>query len=294
VKLCIRRGVLIPLSDGERLHLKLAKEDVLTEVSAEAIESVNQLADTWRAFVMDRGPGDVRDLPGMAIRWADSKFPFWNCITLTEPGVDRRLLDERLAQAVVYMRQKTQPGLIRLFEDLLEPSCRAEVPTAADQAGLELSFTGFGMVSDISSITEPLHPGLTFVRVSSDEELTAYADLNSRAYGMPLEAGRDGLCGSKLWKSSMYTYLGLADGIPVSAAATRQTGDCLFLALVATAPEAQGKGFGETTVRKALFEGAKATGLTRSVLHATPAGAPVYERIGFHKVAAIHFYGVRS
>jgi GNAT superfamily N-acetyltransferase len=265
----------------------------LTEISAEAIESVNQLADTWRSFVTDHGSGDVRDLPGMAIRWADSRFSFWNCITLTDHGAGRTLLDERLAQAAAYMRQKSQPGFIWLFEDLLEPSCRADVPAAAAQAGLEFSFTGFGMASDISSIAEPVHPGLSFVRVTSDAELTSYADLNSRAYGMPLEAGRDGLSGSKLWKSGMYTYLGLEDGIPVSAAATVQTKDCLFLALVATAPEAQRKGFGEATVRKALFEGAKTTGLTRSVLHATPAGAPVYERIGFHKVAAIHFYGLR-
>jgi GNAT superfamily N-acetyltransferase len=266
----------------------------LTEISAEAIESVNQLADTWKTFVMDHGPSDVSDLPGIAIRWADSKCPFWKCLTLTEQGADSRLLDERLAQAAAYMRRKSQPGFIWLFEDLLERSCRADVPAAAAQAGLELSFTGFGMASDISSIAEPVHPGLNFVRVTSDEELTAYADLNSLAYGMPLEAGRDGLEGSALWKSGMmHTYLGLEDGIPVSAAATVKTKDCLFLALVATAPEAQGKGFGEATVRKALFEGAKATGLKRSVLHATPAGAPVYERIGFHKVTDIHFYGLR-
>src|SRR6202012_2430669 len=139
---------------------------------------------------------------------------------------------------------------------------------AAAQAGLEFSFTGFGMVSDISSIAEPVHPGLSFVRVTSDEELTAYADLNSRAYGMPLEAGRDGLRGSTLWKTGMYTFLGLEDGVPVSAAATVATNGCLFLALVATAPEAQRKGYGEATVRKALSDGAKATGLTRTVLHA--------------------------
>jgi GNAT superfamily N-acetyltransferase len=94
---------------------------------------------------------------------------------------------------------------------------------------------------------------LTFVRVSSEEQLLAYADLNSRAYAMPLEAGRDGLQGSALWKTGVFAYLGLRDGIPVSAAATVKTNDCLFLALVATAPEAQGKGFAEATVRKALY-----------------------------------------
>jgi hypothetical protein len=58
----------------------------LTDISPEVIETVEQLTDTWRAFVTDHGPGDVRDLPGMAIRWADSKFPFWNCITFTDQG----------------------------------------------------------------------------------------------------------------------------------------------------------------------------------------------------------------
>lgn len=262
----------------------------MTDISPEVIETLEQLTSTWKAFVTDHGPGDVRDLPGIAIRWADSKFPFWNCITFTDQGADTRLLDERLAQAVAYMRQKSQPGLIWLFEDLLDASCRAGLPAAASRAGLELSFKGFGMSGEFSSISEPEHPGLSFIRVRSDEELLAYADLNSRSYGMPLEAGRDGLNGSELWKSGMYTYLGLEHGIPVSAAAIVQTNDCLFLALVATAPEARRKGFAEATVRKALFESARATGLTRSVLHATPAGAPVYERIGYRKVSTIGFY----
>jgi GNAT superfamily N-acetyltransferase len=264
----------------------------LPDFSPDAIESVRQLADTWRAIVLDRGSGDVLDLPGMAIRWADSKFPFWNCITFTDQGADARLLDERLAQAVAYMRQRRKPGLIWLFEDLLDPSCRARLPAAANRVGLSLSLSGFGMAGDFLPIPEPNHPSLRFVRVTTEDELLAYADLNSRAYGMPLEAGRDGLCGSALWKSGMYTYIGLEDGVPVSAAATVETKGCLFLALVATAPEAQRRGYGEATVRKALFEGAKSTGLTHTVLHATVAGAPVYERIGYRKVATIRFYGL--
>src|SRR5262245_5933489 len=108
----------------------------MTNVSAEALDSVQQLADTWRTIVLDRGSMDVRDSSGMAIRWADSKFPFWNCITFTEQGVDARLLDERFAQATSYMRKKSQPGLIWLFEELLDPACRAGLPNAAERAGL--------------------------------------------------------------------------------------------------------------------------------------------------------------
>jgi hypothetical protein len=82
----------------------------LTEISVEAIESVNQLADTWRAFVTDHGSGDVRDLPGMAIRWADSKFSFWNCITLTDQGADRTLGNQK------------ECGEMKKNTDILSPS----------------------------------------------------------------------------------------------------------------------------------------------------------------------------
>jgi GNAT superfamily N-acetyltransferase len=266
----------------------------LTGISPAARESVQQLADAWKAIVIDRGTGDVRDLSGMAIRWADSKFPFWNCITFTDQIADEKMLDERLAQAAAYMRQRSQPGFIWLFEELLDPSCRAGLPVAAERAGLSYSLPLFGMAGDLLPIPEPSHPNLQFVRVTTEDELMAYADLNSRAYDMPIEAGRDGLRGSALWKSGMYTYLALEDGIPISAAATVQTNGCLFLALVATAPEAQRKGYGEATVRKALFEGVKVTGLKRTVLHATMAGAPVYERIGYRKVATIGCYGLRA
>jgi|ERR1700722_6187705 GNAT superfamily N-acetyltransferase len=263
-------------------------------VSPDAIESVQQLADTWRTFVLDRGTGDVADPPGMAIRWAESKFPFWNCITFTDQGGGSRLLDERFADASAYMRRKSRPGLIWLFDELLDADAQAGLPAAAERAGLCLMFPGFGMAGDILPIAEPHHPKLDLVRVTTEDQLMAFADLNSRAYAMPLEYGRDGLANSMLWKSGMFSYLGLEDGVPVSAAATVATGNCLFLALVATAPEAQRKGYGEATVRKALFEGGRATGLTRTVLHATQAGAPVYERIGYRKVASIGFYGLKE
>src|SRR5262249_8024110 len=90
------------------------KADLVTNNPTEAINSVRHLTDTWRTIVLDRGPADVSDLPSIAIRWADSKFPFWNCITFTDQGVDARSLDHLLAQAVAYMRQKTQRGLIWL------------------------------------------------------------------------------------------------------------------------------------------------------------------------------------
>ncbi|GHJ33779.1 hypothetical protein TPA0910_82120 [Streptomyces hygroscopicus subsp. sporocinereus] len=42
---------------------------------AESTESVEQRTVVWCAMVLDRDPGvDVRDLPGIAVRWADCRF----------------------------------------------------------------------------------------------------------------------------------------------------------------------------------------------------------------------------
>ncbi|WP_331729290.1 GNAT family N-acetyltransferase (plasmid) [Streptomyces sp. NBC_00028] len=262
----------------------------MTDLAA-AVESVAQLSTVWRAMVLDRDEqADVRDLPGLAVRWADCRFAFWNAITLNEAGLGQALLENRLAQAADIMRSKQRPGFLWLFEDLLADDARAALDEAAQRAGLVHAFPGTGMAGDLLPLPEPHHPDLTFERVTTDEHLTAYADINSRAYGFDLADGRDGIAGSALWKRDVYAYLALRDGTPVACAATVEAQGRLFVILVATEPDHQRHGYGEAVTRKALHEGARATGLTRATLHATVAGAPVYPRIGFKPNSPMRFY----
>jgi GNAT superfamily N-acetyltransferase len=264
----------------------------MVQVHAQAKESVKQLAAVWREIVQDRGSGEVRDLPGVAIRWSDTRFTFFNAITFTDFGADSKLLGSRMQVAAGYLRQKRQPGLIWLFEDLLNPDARSELSRLARREGLSLALTGYGMAGKVLPMLQPTHPDLSFIRVSTDEHVQSYADINAVAYGMPPEAVRDGLRNSSIWKTRAFAYLGIAAGRAVSAASAIENEGSLFLALVATMPEAQRKGYGEATCRKALYEAWKSTGLTHSVLHATLAGAPVYARIGYEKVATMSFYGL--
>ncbi|MCR3751997.1 GNAT family N-acetyltransferase [Lentzea californiensis] len=260
--------------------------------STEALESVEQLTAGWRAMVLDQNPdADVRDLPGVAVRWADCKFPFWNCVTFTEPGIGADLLAQRFAEAADVMRTKQEFGFLWVFEDLVED---ADLDALADRAGLAYAFPGTGMAGDLLPIPGPSHPELTFERVTTDEQLQVYADINSRAYGFGLEAGRDGIGGSALWKSGVHAYLGLRDGVPVTCAGAVETAGRLFVVLVATERGSERRGYGEAVTRKALYEAWRATGITRATLHATVAGAPVYPRIGFEPNSPIRFYALKG
>ncbi|MBW4718773.1 GNAT family N-acetyltransferase [Saccharothrix obliqua] len=260
---------------------------------ADSIESVEQLAAAWRDVVLDRDPdADVRDLPGIAVRWADSRFAFWNCVTLTDVGADVARAEQRLAEVAEIMRAKRHPGFLWLFEDLLADDARAELDAVAERVGLRHAFSGRGMAGDLLPVPEPDHPELTFTRVTTDEQLRAYADLNSRAYGFPLEDGRDGLAGTALWQQRAHAYLGLRDGVPVTCAASIEADGRLFVALVATDPDWQHRGYGEAVTRKALHAGYRVGGPTRATLHATAAGEPVYRRIGFKPNSVVRFYGL--
>jgi GNAT superfamily N-acetyltransferase len=150
------------------------------------------------------------------------------------------------------------------------------------------------MAGDLLPLREPVHRDLTFVRVTTDEQVRAHADLNSRGYGFDLEEGRDGFVGSTLWKTDVYAYLGMRGGVPVACAGTVEADGRLFVVLVAADPDWQHRGYGEAVTRKALYEGARATELTRATLHSTAAGAPVYRRIGFEPNSPIHFYSLQS
>jgi hypothetical protein len=258
--------------------------------TGETNESVNQLASVWSAIVKDRNSGEIIDMPGINIRWSETRFAFFNTITFNEPGATSGILSQRLAAAASYMDEQKQPGIIWLFEDLLAQDAKRNLQELVDEAGFMLALSGYGMAGDVRAMAEPAHPDLTFVRVQSDEQVAVYAEINAVAYNIPVEDVQDGMLPSSLWSKRAYSFLGVKNGRAVSAASAIENEGSLFLALVATLPSQQRNGYGEATCRKALHEAGKATGLTRSVLHATMAGAPVYERIGYHKNSPIGFY----
>lgn len=157
------------------------------------------------------------------------------------------------------------------------------------EAGLELAFTGYGMAGD-PVVPDPVHPDLEFRRVENEPQLVTFGQINALAYGMSEEAGLQALTGSEYWLRETCAYIAYRDGNPVACAATVKGADSIFLALVATVPDAMRRGYGEAVTRKAIHEGIKETGHQHLVLHATQAGRPVYERIGYKTNSLIYFF----
>jgi GNAT superfamily N-acetyltransferase len=124
-------------------------------------------------------------------------------------------------------------------------------------------------------------------RVTDEAQLMVYADINCEGYGFLPDWGRMGLRGTHLWTERAHSYLGYEGDHAVCAASAIAHDGNLYLALVATRPNAQRKGYGEAVVRHVLQSAHDCTGLSRTTLHASDAGCPVYRRLGYHKTASV-------
>jgi GNAT superfamily N-acetyltransferase len=146
-----------------------------------------------------------------------------------------------------------------------------------------------GMAGDILPMEAPGHPALRFERVLNDATIRDLAGLNCVSYGVPVETSLSLVKEHTLWREHAYGFVAYEADEPVSTATAIINEGCIFLFLVPTAPDARRKGYGEAVCRHALQTAHQATGIRRSVLHATEAGYPVYLRLGYHP--AVKFMG---
>jgi GNAT superfamily N-acetyltransferase len=227
--------------------------------------------------------------------WAGSPLIFFNKCFLIERVANFAELKGRLHAAAEYMRAKPQAGLFYICDDYLSDEVRPQLKAAIGDAGLAPTVETVGMVGDFLSFERPVQcPGLRFERVTDEEALRSFADINSHAQGLPLEMLRGGLDRSTLWKERAFCYIGYHDGDAVSTASVFESEGHLYVTFVATMPGAQRRGFGAATMRRALEVAHDATGLHRTSLHATRAGLPVYERMGYRSVTRIAGYTLAS
>lgn len=262
-------------------------------INSEVHESVGQLIGMWGKLVTDLGTS-VHDDDGLAIRWADAKFTFYNALIVNDPVNDEERLKQLFLRSAKFMDNQAQPGCLWVFEDLICPEVRGRIIDLALDAGLVRSFTCWGMAGDLPALQEPTHPALRFERVSSAEHLDAYASLNARAYGLSETDAMASFRGSRLWRDEIFAYVAYEGSSPVACAGACEVDGRLFLVLVATAADRQRRGFGEAVTRKALYEASRATGLARMCLQATAAGKPVYERVGLRANALLHLFSRQS
>jgi GNAT superfamily N-acetyltransferase len=253
------------------------------------MESNRQFLDAFSALARGFASGDVQEQDGVTAMLGRVPVFIFNAFGLRRAVDSAEVFAQRLEVVQRIAKSEGVPCFLGVCEEMLEPAVLAEADAVADRFQMTPIMAWTGMVCEELTPAPTLDCGLEFRPVEDRETRIAVNDINSHAYGMPCEPGREAYDSPMLW-AGMYGVVGYQDGAAVATATAFPIGDSVYVAMVATELGHRRKGYAEACMRQAIARATAASGLTRSSLHATPMGHPVYLRMGYRDLATFRLY----
>ncbi|HEX8109040.1 MAG TPA: GNAT family N-acetyltransferase [Kofleriaceae bacterium] len=265
---------------------------VILAAVTELEESNRQFVEAWRLFARAASGGIIESRDGLEIAFAGLALPLVNMMFLSSPVRDAGDLRRRLDAAATFGRSRGVPWMFTLCEDWLPADAAAEAPAILAAAGLAPMTAATGMVAD--ELAPPRRAAPPALDLRSADGTAAYrelSDLNMIAYSMPVEWGHEAFAREGLFRGGdIWPDIGYLDGTAVSTSTTALVDGRLYVMMVATAADHRNRGYAEAVMRRSLARAEAATGIRRTVLHASPAGAPLYAAMGYRSTGRFTMY----
>lgn len=253
--------------------------------------SISQFLDAWNIFGRGCAGSRMGSTAGVHYVFTGLPIPFFNIAVPTLGPLSAPALEATARGAMQWAATFRGPGssnpggtpwLFVVTNDHLDAGVDAAAVLAP--CGLMPLLPLTGMVATRIAPAASLPDGLQLELPEDDAGCGDAIDVNSAAYGMDLTACKGAYGRGSFWADHLLV-LGRAAGAPATSAAVMLAGGHRYVALVATQPGQQKKGFAEAAMRYALSSAAEKFGERPSFLHATEVGRPIYARMGYEAVA---------
>jgi len=240
-------------------------------------DPVGVFTDAWKLMTGRLPAPQFKQADGIVSCFCDVPSFFFNVWIPTAPSQTPEAFESLLSAGAARAQSAAHVagGVVR--EDWLPPEWRELAAKQGFAPAVPLTPME---AEDLAPPRRPQPPELEIRPVVNDAGAREIALLNADAYGMPHEMF-GAISTMALWAPDSLGFVGYAGGKPVSATGVFPVADTVYVAMVATAPDVQGKGYAEAVMRHAVIEGQKAMGVKRTTLHATDAGRPVYTAMGY-------------
>jgi GNAT superfamily N-acetyltransferase len=231
--------------------------------------------------MVGRGPtGRLHEAPGVSatVISAAPERSVVNCVSYEDPAALVAGLD----------------GLAALYRDAGVVAWTVWVPDTDRGTAARLARAGHAldgrpplMGAELSAIARLDEGDLDWESMPRSPEV---GPLNDLAYGYDGDFTRamEGVA-----EERAIAYLARVEGRPASCLVTFDHGDDCHIGLVATDPAMQRRGLAGRLLARALAD-ARDRGQVTTTLIASPAGFPVYERLGYRQVGALEMWERRS
>jgi GNAT superfamily N-acetyltransferase len=248
--------------------------------------SIDQFVKAWRLMCSPAAGYENVRAPRVEYVFSGLPISFFNAVFVTG-DCDAASLRSMSAAAREWAASRPVPYFFITTREMTAAGAGEEAALAS--AGFAPAMQLTGMIANGIATGAPVPDGLDLATPLDDASCTALVDVNGAAYGMDLGESR-GLLGVRSFWKDHHVVVGSVGGTPVCCSAVLTIDGYRYVALVATHPDHRRKGYADAAMRRSLEDSARAAGPSPSFLHATDAGRPVYQRMGFEPVCLHTLY----
>lgn len=249
------------------------------------------LRAAMRFFGYATGTGEIANVPGGIAMYSGLEYGVFNIAMLegrVSPG--GLTLEQRLVEIAQYFKPKTSRWSLWLCDDLLDFATRRRARQALADFGLRAISHPPGMIASALLPSAGALPPVDVQPVSDKASQNAFTEITSICFEIPFGVAQAVYAQDSAWRGNYQGFVGLAAGRVVSICAVVAAAEVLGVYSLATHPAYRRLGYGEATMRAALTEMQRRTGLQRIVLQSTEAGYALYRRMGFRDVTRFSVY----
>lgn len=263
----------------------------MQDAIARAMESSSIFISAWDELATETPAFASRRGGLIEVSWMGHPFAFANLAVIMRPPTSLAELTQSIAETATWSEPRNAPWLLALSTDLTGDLLPQAAP-CLESLGLTFAMTLTGM--DADELAPPIRSLPEAPCLTEDDPGIGgkMLRLNELAYQLTFaEPGSLPWERPNWWRapSRMATVLA-PGGVPTSSAIVVDTQNLCYVGFVATHPDAQRQGYAEAAMRNVLGRAVAAGLKPRTYLHATPAGRPVYERMGYRATAEYSVY----
>ncbi len=238
-------------------------------------EELIQLCVRALATQMIAGPGiELHMTQSCVLGLTDEPLADFNRLILgADPDAEGLLV-----RAVARAKERGRP-----LSAVMSPRAAQSLAPVAIRLGLTAAGAAPLMALRPGVSVRPSRP-TTIVRALGPELVGAAGDLIAAAFGTPRDVIARCIDVGMTETSGVETWISWGDEGPLCTVSVTRTGDTAGITLMATPPARQRKGLGRALLTQVIAD-YRSRGVERFHLGATDAGRPLYESVGFERVA---------
>jgi N-acetylglutamate synthase len=232
------------------------------------------LTSAWETLVAALSDGWSQRESGLFAAVTKVPIPYLNGVFADGVGAN----DDAVAALLDRIADSGVPHFLQL-----RPGCKQSLAELATRRGMTRDEDVPLMVFEDPSAIGTGEPDHLVIRVLGPEDANRHASLAAAGFEAPEEYFHQLMTPAVLSLPGSSCYLGEVDGEPVTTGFGISLGDSVGIFNIATPPAHRRHGYGAAVTARAVRDGLS-SGARWAWLQSSPAGFPVYQRLGFRTV----------